>query len=270
MDKFYIDAYLYNLSKDIKLDKDISKFYLDYDNSKIKVKNLKKELTFFDQVNMSLSDVCVRYRGKTSFISPKNIAIFLGSEYPEEIRNLLEDKDKYSNISHLFRTKVSYGPGSDFINYVNQYIFINTNRGYPAKIAYLHEITHTQTGPNINVINDYNLESLPIFIELIYGYYNDINILFRRLKDLSIDIDFYMKTTDEELRNKAKKYIISILKAINLYSLYIDNNNTKKEITSDINKVFEYEKTLEDLFDRYQVSFKDFKPSLKTLIKLNN
>ena len=129
---------------------------------------------------------------------------------------------------------------------------------------------HSEQFDGINVCKDINMELLPIFIELLHGYYNNMDQLIYKLQLLPTYIDLYMMVTEDKKRDLIKKYLSSTLKAINLYSLYIDNSNTGKEIIDDINKVFICRKTLEELLIKYQISLDSFKPSLKSLIKLGN
>lgn len=253
MERFYIDNYLYNLAKDIKLNKEINASNLNFNNSNITVNDLRNELVFFNSLNLPLPNVFVRYRGQVSFISPRNIKIYLGESY-----------SKFKN-SHLCQKVISYGPNIDFIDLINEYIFINTYRTYPAKSAYLHEITHSLITEYKNVLENINKELLPIYIELLYGYYNHIDLLFEKLKSLSIYVDLYMMTVSEEERIKTSKYISSILKATNLFYLYLSN---KQEITKDVSKVFNYDMTLEDVLNKYDIDLDNFKPSLNKLIKI--
>ena len=254
MDRFGIDSYLYNLSKDIKRDKDFNSINF-YNQFNIKVNDLRNELEIFSSLKLNLSDVLVKYRGKTCLTSPKNIKIIIGKEC-----NGLD-------ISHLCRYTVFYGDNSDIFDVVHQYIFINTCINYSAISSYLHEITHTQLVVGKNIKEEVNEEILPMFIEFIYGYINDTNQLSYKIKRLASYIDGYMFTTSEEVRMETKKYIISTLKAINLYHLYMNSLNTNAEILTDISKIFNNEAILEDIFDKYEINLDTSKVNYKELIK---
>jgi len=257
MNRFVIDNYLYNLSKDIK-ENEIINSYRFNNKFDVKISDLRKELEFFKEINIELQCVLLKYRGKTCLSNPKNIKIIIGREC-----NGLD-------VSHLCRSNVYYGCDSKFFSTIHHYIFINTLINYPPKSTYMHEITHTQLVKEKNLMDGDNEELLPIFMEYIYGHYNNLNLILHKLKRLSYYIEAYMITTSEKNREDVKKYIISTLKAIELYELYVNNHNMDKEISNDITNVFKYKKSLEEVLDKYNIDYDNYKPSLKRLLKLGN
>ncbi len=247
-----MNNYLDSLSHDIMNNQDIMDIM--FHPSNIKPRKLKKELEIFDYINLKLNDVYVLVRKRICLTSPKKIKIILGSEYTK------------STFSYLYREPIDKDVDFSDIKLVCEYVFINNYYSYSTKTSYLHEITHTQLITYKNIEEYYNGEVLPIFMELIHGYYNNTDQLLYRLKFLNIYIDSYMNGDKEEAKEEAMKYIVSTLKAIKLLDLYKNNSN---ELISDLNKVFSYDITLEQVFNKYQISLDD-KPSLDKMLKLRN
>lgn len=254
MERFGIDSYLYNLSKDIKNNEYINSCNF-YNQFNLKASDLRNELKIFNSLNLNLEDVFVKYRGKTCLTSPKNIKIILGKEC------------NGTDISHLYRSTIYYGNCPDLFDVIHRYIFINTVINYSAKSSYLHEITHTQQVVGKNIINPDNEEILPMFIEFLYGYIYNTDQLLYKLKRVSSYIDGYMKAIDDKTRDEIRRYLTSTLKAIKLYHLYMENSNNKKEIINDLSNVFKYNSILEEVLSKYDITFDSSKEDIKTLIK---
>ncbi len=255
MERFGIDNYLYTLAKYINNDKRFN--YINFYNSfNIKVSDLRKQLDLYSSLNLHLQNVLVKYRGKVTFTNPKNIKIIIGKEC------------NGIDISHLYRYIVQYGDNPELFDAVHEYVFINTLINYSAYSSYLHEIMHTQIVLGKNLEDQDNEELLPMFIEFIYGYVNNTDQLLYKMKRLSTYIDGYMHTTSEQTRNDTRRYIISTLKAIKLYHLYMNSNgDVCHEIANDITSVFKYEKVLEEVLDKYDITFENSKVDIKKLIK---
>lgn len=277
MGRFFIDSYLYRLAMDIKLSKTINNAKFDFDNSNIKVSQLRKELELFEYLNLNLPEVYAIFRNKICFTNPKNITIYLGDdqfaenfldEISQSITGIKPPHKKTDHPgTHICRVSKTYGPSKDFINYISIYIFINTESRYLASSAYLHEIMHSELIPDENVLEQVNIEVLPIFIELLYGYHKNTNQLFNKLINLSRDVDIYLSTTCDEIRERTKGYISSTVKAINLFELYTKYN---QDIINDISNVLKCNNTLENLLDKYEIVYDSYKPDIKKLIKLGN
>ena len=144
-----------------------------------------------------------------------------------------------------------------------KYIFVSNYNTNSMQASYLHEIMHSQLFVYKNIEKEINEEVLPIFIELLYGYYHNTPQLLYRLRLIIKYLEEYKEI------ESSKTYISSTLKAIELFELYISNNTIGKEIIDDISKVFDYDITLEKLLDKYEISLDNYRPSLKKLIKLN-
>ena len=131
--------------------------------------------------------------------------------------------------------------------------------------SYAHEITHTQLINNKgSVINYKNHEVLPIFIELLASSKVDDGILLsdsmkKRLTDVLLCIvvlSDHKKGPDELL--KASAYLESALNAVNLYDLYCNLNDLrKKEIIDGIQLVFDGDKTVEDVLNRFYIDYEE-------------
>ena len=148
------------------------------------------------------------------------------------------------------------------------------------KLAYTHEIAHTQLNYVRGLIKEYyNTEVISILLETIHAleadsserllYVHDSN----RLRDLSYiikELDKYHTKTEEDVRNvliEGSLYLQSTLEAYNLFiKYYYGSIELKKEILSSIQALFNHEITLEDLLDSFDVSLES-SIDVKTLSK---
>ena len=258
MERFGIDYYLLSLGKNIKNNDIIQSIDIKNKACNVKKSYLRNELEFFDYLNLKLNDVYAKYRGKICYTNPKNIKIILGDKMDDMIS------------SHVFRTPYSYSVSKEDLELINWYIFINNSYYYSMEASYLHEITHTQTteGRNMNYINK---EVLSLFIEFLYGNYNDKSQILFKLYMFPNSIDLYMNTKSEFDRLNASSYIVSTMEAINLYDTYMKSNKKiKKEILQDIQRIFDYNITLEEILSKYNIDYDSFKPDIKRLIRIAN
>ena len=136
-----------------------------------------------------------------------------------------------------------------------------------ASTIYAHEISHTQLmSSNGGGLSIFNEETLPILMEFIFAenldnsrktlkYVNNERLICIRnfINNLTLG-----NKMSYEFRVMCEKYIISSLNAIELYRLYRNfSNNQKKEMLKDINNIFEGEKNIEDMIDKYNVNYKE-------------
>lgn len=243
-----LNEYLDSLKHDIKNNSEVMS--ITWHPSKLKANDLRSELIFFDDINLRLNDVLCLYRNKVCLTSPKHIKTIVAK--------------KYNNIEFSFICKhpVYQLLGFEYDKIVIKYIFISNYNTHSIQASYLHEITHSQLFVHKNIEKEINGEVLPIFIELLYGYYHNTPQLLYRLWLIIKYLEEYKEIKSSET------YISSTLKAIELFELYISNNTIGKEIIDDISKVFDYDITLEELLDKYEISLDNYRPSLKELIKL--
>ena len=148
------------------------------------------------------------------------------------------------------------------------------------KLAYTHEIAHTQLNYVRGLIKEYyNTEVISILLETIHAleadpserllYVHDSN----RLRDLSYiikELDKYHTKTEEDVRNvliEGSLYLQSTLEAYNLFlKYYYGSIELKKEILRSIQSLFNQETTLEDLLTSFDVSLES-SIDVKTLSK---
>ncbi len=144
-----------------------------------------------------------------------------------------------------------------------------------ASTTYAHELTHTQLltrdGGTLSIHNE---EMIPIFMEYVFATIQEdpkFNLRYvqnerlmsicKFLKDLSSN-----KSMNYFKRVELEKYIISSIQAIRLFNIYYSGSEEiKKEILSDINKLLNGEIIVEDIINKYNVSYDNKKPNLKEL-----
>lgn len=164
-----------------------------------------------------------------------------------------------------------YGEVTHSLTYYN--VFYNIYLG--KKITdittpiYAHELTHTQCDTLSTIKNYKNSELLPIFIELLTSH--NINnetlreMIRKRLKELRSNIrllKLYTYSHETNYKNnefinslEASKYLISTLKAYNLFYTYLNLSEEEQKIMiKRINLVLNNEKTLDDLLKDYNIN----------------
>lgn len=136
------------------------------------------------------------------------------------------------------------------------------------KLAYTHEIAHSQLNHVRGLIKEYyNTEMISIFLELVHALeLNDgeylltahDSIRLTELKYIINELKKYHTRTDDEIRNiltEGSLYLQSTLEAYNLFIKYYNAPiSIKKEILQSIQKLFNQELTLEDLLTFYDIS----------------
>ena len=137
------------------------------------------------------------------------------------------------------------------------------------KLAYTHEIAHSQLNHVRGLIGEYyNTEVISIFLELLHALeLNDGEYLLTthdsiRLTELKYIIDELHKYYDRREEPEIKKvllegslYLQSTLQAYNLFITYYNSPiQVKKEILSTIQSLFNQEHTLEELLSRFDIS----------------
>lgn len=134
--------------------------------------------------------------------------------------------------------------------------------------SYVHEITHTQLDRMKGTVREYyNLEVISIFNELFHASILDKDERILRLNDSRRIHE--MAVTAEELQShkngiynmsreellESCKYLISDIKAYNLFVLFYNANDTiKNEILDDIQSIFDGYLTVEELLLKYDIT----------------
>lgn len=138
--------------------------------------------------------------------------------------------------------------------------------------AYIHEIVHTQVDSNIGIVQDYqDTEILPIFMEKLVSYTMDKtggllkNVeeirflhLLKSMSSLMIDKDL-----NDEDAIEASMYIVSTLKALKLFDLYLYGDSDK--VLSGVQNVFDGKLSLDSFLDSFGVDLES--SSDKVMIK---
>lgn len=137
------------------------------------------------------------------------------------------------------------------------------------KLAYTHEIAHSQLNHVRGLIGEYyNTEVISIFLELLHALeLNDGEYLLTthdsiRLTELKYIIDelhkYYARREEPEIKKvllEGSLYLQSTLQAYNLFITYYNSPiQVKKEILSTIQSLFNQEHTLEELLSRFDIS----------------
>ena len=140
-------------------------------------------------------------------------------------------------------------------------------------VIYAHELTHVGLDEARGGSEWYtNRETLPILIELLFA--NSLNdpeimdkIIKRRLAYLAsviADVHDHPEMPFEK-RIKLESYIKSIIQGVTLFTVSKDDENSKKEIITDINKVFSEELLTEHLLAKYDADYETADKNVKTL-----
>ena len=151
------------------------------------------------------------------------------------------------------------------INVYFRYILMSNGCDYNWAASFSHVITHSQLDSNKGIINDfYNGEVIPIFVELLHAYeiadYVFCGTLLNKVQDMLIDFFNIMNfdtKSDVDLYNKNMnmRYIISTMKAINLFELYIrSSDSVRKEMISSIQANFDGKLLVEDTLKRFDIN----------------
>ncbi len=145
--------------------------------------------------------------------------------------------------------------------------------------SYVHEITHTQLDSLKGSTKEYyNTEVLSIFNELFHTSILDKDERLlklndsRRIHEMSISAQELRnhfegkKTMDRDTLLDCCKYLISDLKAYNLFvTFYNANESIKNEILDDVQSVFDGFMTVEELLSKYDITYDSVEDSPKIL-----
>lgn len=150
--------------------------------------------------------------------------------------------------------------------------------------TYVHEITHTQLDSLRGSIQEYyNMEVICLFNELYHSAVlsQDERILIlddkRRLFEMRTIVEELLshkngqkQCTRDELLNNCK-YLISDLKAYNLFCIFYNGNAAiRNEILDDIQSIFDGYMTVEELLLKYDITYDSIQESPQKLIKYFN
>ena len=141
-------------------------------------------------------------------------------------------------------------------------ILLGNNITKISPATYIHELTHSQLESQKGIVRDYhNKEVLSIFMEKVVAAEQApkafaISDRMRLRALLENMILWYMNRNNHKVITVDQEtYIISILKAYNLYDLYnTSSKDIKREILLYVQKVFNGELTVEDLLTKFHIT----------------
>lgn len=138
-------------------------------------------------------------------------------------------------------------------------------------MSYVHEITHSQLESHKGIIsNYYNGELLSVFMEFLHSYETNPDVfeidLTNRIENVLYSFySMYLFHVGKEHPDHKyteydyyydSQYLISILKAFQLFHLYESSNDKiKKYILEGIQKVFDGDISLEDFLDMLDIHY---------------
>lgn len=150
---------------------------------------------------------------------------------------------------------------------LNKTLFKGIVLGIPyteqTSVSYVHEITHTELDSLPGIVSDYyNSEVLSIFLELLYAYSSNENLLrvndSNRILELINMLETVLTPSKEnhDTLLEGSKYICSTLKAFALFiKYYYGSSNLKKEILTRIQNVFDGDLQLEEMLSKYDITY---------------
>lgn len=139
-----------------------------------------------------------------------------------------------------------------------------------------HEITHSQIDSNKGVTEFYyNLELIPVFIQLVHVLENDSANLERDINLRLLHISNAIRVLNNNYTNEnayhldelfeKTKYLESILKGLMLFEIYLNaNKSSQNAIFESIQNIFDGKITVEEVLEKYNVTLKE---SVKLLTK---
>ncbi len=155
------------------------------------------------------------------------------------------------------------------INYSYRGIELSKNLTELSSLSYTHEIVHSELNHVKGIVKEYsNIEFLSIFLETLQAYETSQDLLIihdqERLLELSgiiKELKEYHSTTDSQIKDvliEGSSYAESTLKAYALFIKYYNSSSqVKKEILSSIQKIFNYELSVEEFLMKYDITFSE-------------
>lgn len=147
-------------------------------------------------------------------------------------------------------------------------INVNKKNSKSVIIEYIHELGHVQLNNQNGVIADYhNREVISIFLEKLSALMLDDsenllrNIQLSRYQDLLKCFEFLNnENVDDMYKLEASVYVVSSLKAEQVFGLYLNNDGKFRErMLLSIQNIFDGKQTVEDFLEKYDVDFENSK-----------
>ena len=235
---------------------DILRFSYEFFNQYLKLNNInyfdeKKIYNIYDK-SISKDEWIKFYNDNSVIISPLNLPIKI-------IRN--SKKDTYEAYIEYF-----FGYNKESLEAIKQVpilfscIKLSSKLSHYTSYSYIHEITHTQIMNNKNVQEYYNKEFLPFLVELISSFESNNSLMELRvlinylLLKLNSEINYILKQDNID----AWVYIVSRLKALNMFYLYYNSNKEiRKIIVNDIQNIFDGTLGVEEFLKKYNITYEN-------------
>lgn len=253
---FYYDSYLMILQDMLEFDKRVYKSFYHPTTFDYGKKEVKEALNFFDKLNIALRDVYIEHDKDIILSNPKDIPLYVD----------------YVSLDHHYTSSIKYRYflNNNVTDIAFSYIYVSKLNIDYSKIAYIHEITHSQVNGIYNINDELDRELLSIYMELLYAKltFKNNKHLYHRLDGLKSNIAYLANENNNDKKKyfANKVYIKSTLQAIKLYNLYLDSNKmVRKEINSYIQKVFDKDILLEAMLNHFDINYESSKDNLRTL-----
>ena len=255
----YTDEYIY-LSNSIEEQPGL--YEIELPKGVVNIRKVKKSISYWHSLGIKLHDVNKLSNSKTKIIRV----------HPSKIPVVYIDDDEAGLIIHSFSEEGYEDASVTAINYI---FLPRKDETFISVGSYNHEITHSQLVSLKGSCEDYlNCEALPIFMEMLFSDYydksgNTVDLLTRwRLMLLKDRLKLVSSTPDMTYmeRTMLDSYVQSIIEAVNLTNIYYGKSDViKKEILSDINRVFSGKSTVEGVLMKYDSDIGSVPKDLKYL-----
>ena len=261
---FFKDPDFINACTDLVLNKNLRKFpskYVPFPILKKKIISSTEEI--WDFLGLEPHEVLVLNKNDLLdkiigfFINPERSdyqALFHSPLKIPLYTRLTRDLDASVNaISTYDESKIFYSS-----------ILIDASNNYIAKVAYNHELAHTQIRPDIKNCSCLNQETFPIFIEYLSSVITDETMatskFFSNERIYSIAKNFSLLHLHDDISKEGIitniSYLIGTFQAYNLLDIYFSSSiQIKREMLGKFNKAINGVTSLEDVLDYYDSSF---------------
>ena len=255
----------------VPLSKNMTKMYMD---------KFKSDAPSFIKNNFKLHDIL--------YIKLKEVMLLIDKCSNEEEK--IEKITKRTSLISPLKLPISYTKGhsmtgnteklqfyygneqENFANPNNNILFTQISLGNLvgslSPVCYTHEIGHTQLESIYGSVNNFhNGEIIPILLEKICAYemLNNETLLnkcelmrFRDLYNCLVKLKDKMLSKEEKIISS--QYVVSTLKAQQLFNIYLNGNNQiRREMKSNIQSIFDGKCTVEDFLNKYDVTYESSK-----------
>lgn len=252
---------------------------INFQMAKTSKNDLQKTISLWKDFNIQIHPIQIL---DNNYVFKENEEDF---EITEEFENAIHEDLPFSLPISFFHSKMKLNgklnyvilPGNELEKTQLLYQKIRLVKKNPIVTSsiYHHEITHTQINDGRTCKNLLDTETIPTFIGELFASKIDPslttlkNFRLANLENIFCYLQIYRNFKNIAYSSKIEldTYIKSILQAIWLMNQYLEgNSNKKKEILQFINKIFEGEKTVQEMLDYYDSNMEEVPKDLKQLI----